>query len=319
MRYEGSGAMSLLADGTILFTYNCEGATDNKLCQIILSSQGQIKEHRQLFIPQTINSGLLKQSIDDTNTITIAGNANSFVNEQTDIKDFLMQFSLNELTNDCMTWENFEGTTANTIKLDLEFAEIIPTEFNMEMVERSSADMDTFLYPLTAFCGASLEPELLSQDTILPCEEDWLVWLPNPNFSWVDGALENPRLIELPGIYKAKNKDCLDPIEIEFKLRKQDCGCPVFLPNAFSPNNDGINDELILYSECTLDAIQISIFNRFGGLVFSSNSTDQFWDGRFQKKDAQAGVYVALIQYRWTDSEGKQRNGQVYQDVALLR
>lgn len=317
---ESSGAMSLLANGILLFTYNCPSGTDNKLCQLILSpDHGQIMAQRQLVISQTINSGLIRQTIDDLNVITIAGNANSFVPERAEIMDFLMQFSLDELTGNCMRWENFQRTTVSTINLDSDTVEIIAEDFDLKMTERIPAAIDTFFYPLTELCGESFEPDLLSRDTFLPCGEDWLVRLPDPGFFWLDGFTDNPRLIEMPGTYKAKNDDCQNPVEIEYKLKKQDCGCPVFLPNAFSPNNDGINDTLVFYSECSLDNIQISVFDRFGGRIFFSETIGQFWDGRYQQQDVQVGVYVVLIQYQWTNLKGDQQRGQLAQDVILLR
>ena len=316
---ESSGAMSLLADGNLLFSYNCPSTTGNKLCQLILTPNGKITEQRQLNLSQTINSGLLKQSITDSNVITIAGNANAFVPEQAEIKDFLMQFSLDVSTDNCMSWESFQATSANTFDLTFDTVQIIAEDFDMIMIERSSATMDTFFYPLTELCGETLEPNLISRDTLLPCREDWLVELPNNTFSWLDGSSENPRLLETTGVYKAKNNDCMDPLEIEFRLEKQDCGCPNYLPNAFSPNNDGINDNLIFYSECSLDHFQMSVFNRFGGRIFYSDTVGQFWDGRYQQKKVEVGIYIVLIQYQWTDYKGVQHHGQIAQDVMLLR
>ncbi|MCB0565908.1 MAG: gliding motility-associated C-terminal domain-containing protein [Phaeodactylibacter sp.] len=63
--------------------------------------------------------------------------------------------------------------------------------------------------------------------------------------------------------------------------------CPIYLPNAFSPNDDGLNDTFYPQSSPGLDA-QISkffIYNRWGGTVFNSENRPfsdlaNVWDGR---------------------------------------
>ena len=56
--------------------------------------------------------------------------------------------------------------------------------------------------------------------------------------------------------------------------------CPNFtLPNAFTPNADGFNDRYIPYPFCFIESIDISIFNRWGQLVFQTRDPNINWDG----------------------------------------
>ena len=316
---ESSGAMSLLANGQVLFTYNCPDATSNQLCQIILSPEGSIVEQRQLQVAKSLNSGVLSQSIFNNQTLTIAGNANLFVTGSAEVKDFLMQFSLEDLNDDCINWENFQDAIPNTLPLELDSARLTARDFDLKMTERTPAAIDTFLYPLTELCDSSAIPVLQTSDKVLPCEEDWEVTLPDNRYSWLDGSMENPRLLELPGVYRAKNDDCLAPIEWVFRLEKEDCGCAVYFPTAFSPNGDGFNEELTFVSDCKLDAIQTQVFNRFGELIFTSTSVDQYWDGRYRQRHVAAGVYAVTVRFQWTDSEGKQQQGLISRAVTLIR
>lgn len=75
--------------------------------------------------------------------------------------------------------------------------------------------------------------------------------------------------------------------------------CPFYsLPNAFTPNGDGNNDEFIPFPYRFIDRIDIQVFNRWGQLVFSTNDPDINWDGRDKQGNNLAdGVYhyVCLV------------------------
>ncbi|MEL6988636.1 MAG: gliding motility-associated C-terminal domain-containing protein, partial [Bacteroidota bacterium] len=70
----------------------------------------------------------------------------------------------------------------------------------------------------------------------------------------------------------------------------------VFIPNAFSPNGDQINDHFIVYAEEENAIIeQLQIFNRWGDLVYNGSNLPvnlTGWDGRFNGKVVNNGVYV---------------------------
>jgi gliding motility-associated-like protein len=73
----------------------------------------------------------------------------------------------------------------------------------------------------------------------------------------------------------------------------------LFIPNMFSPNGDGSNDNLLMYGG-GIDAMLFKIVNRWGELVFSSDSfiemLNQGWDGKFNGVDQPAGVYVWTLE-----------------------
>lgn len=68
----------------------------------------------------------------------------------------------------------------------------------------------------------------------------------------------------------------------------------LYIPNAFSPNDDGFNDLFEVYFNQNFQEVrQIMIFSRWGGLVFESEGTP--WNGNWQGKAAPEGVYVYQI------------------------
>ncbi len=75
------------------------------------------------------------------------------------------------------------------------------------------------------------------------------------------------------------------------------------VPNAFSPNGDGKNDEFGVVANAELDFFEINIFNRWGQLIFSSKNQYDLWDGKINGEDAPVGVYIWKVFYQFR-SEG---------------
>lgn len=65
----------------------------------------------------------------------------------------------------------------------------------------------------------------------------------------------------------------------------------IFIPDAFTPNGDGINDYFCVKGE-GIQNFTLRIFNRWGEEVFESYNPKQQWDGTYQGKPAASGTYV---------------------------
>ncbi len=83
-----------------------------------------------------------------------------------------------------------------------------------------------------------------------------------------------------------------------------DSGCKFSIPNVFSPNSDGINDVLKINNTCQDLSFTVFIYNRWGQLVYSQQSTTSAvsWDGTVNGESATEGTYfvVALHSERQT-------------------
>jgi gliding motility-associated-like protein len=75
-----------------------------------------------------------------------------------------------------------------------------------------------------------------------------------------------------------------------------------FVPNVFTPNGDGINDQARTRFTHLVD-IRFCIFDRWGNKIFISNSPDVYWDGSIQGKPAPEGVYY--FEFKAMDIRGK--------------
>ena len=88
-----------------------------------------------------------------------------------------------------------------------------------------------------------------------------------------------------------------------------------FVPNAFSPNGDGLNDVFRAVPIGVMRTEFFRVFNRFGELVFETNQPRAGWDGTFKGKPQQPGNYVWML-------KGYGGNGQVIEmsgNVMLVR
>lgn len=87
----------------------------------------------------------------------------------------------------------------------------------------------------------------------------------------------------------------------------------VYVPNAFTPEKDGVNEDFKAYSSC-LKEFEMWIYSRWGELVFYTNSLEDGWDGTFMNKECQTGVYTWKIKYH-----GGKANQVQTGSVTLLR
>lgn len=77
------------------------------------------------------------------------------------------------------------------------------------------------------------------------------------------------------------------------------------LPNAFSPNGDGINDTYYPIVQGSGSLLDYSIYNRWGELVYSGTIGDTGWDGKFNGKTSDIGSYVILVNAITSDGISK--------------
>jgi len=72
-------------------------------------------------------------------------------------------------------------------------------------------------------------------------------------------------------------------------------GPELYVPSAFTPNGDGLNDMLRSVPVGMTEIIYFRIFNRYGQLVFSATDPKQGWDGRINGRDQTTSTFVWMI------------------------
>lgn len=146
-------------------------------------------------------------------------------------------------------------------------------------------------------------------------------WVPDHNLSCADclepvhTALEN----EVYSLRIINQFGCRDDIDIAIII---DPGVDVYLPSAFSPNGDEINDYFVVYANDVQveKVLSFRIFDRWGGLMFEEkdfppNESQYGWDGSFRGQQMDAGVYVYFVQLQLSNGNQEILEGS----VALLK
>jgi gliding motility-associated-like protein len=87
-----------------------------------------------------------------------------------------------------------------------------------------------------------------------------------------------------------------------------------FVPNAFTPNGSGLNDEFMVYG-INVDEFELRIYDRWGMLLFTSRDIYDGWDGTFRGSKCQEDVYVWKLTYENNFGEKK----MLYGHVSLIR
>jgi gliding motility-associated-like protein len=118
--------------------------------------------------------------------------------------------------------------------------------------------------------------------------------------------------------FAAFSADCFvqDSISIQVDKTKK-----VYIPNAFSPNDDGFNDRFTIYSDISVRQInKMQVFDRWGEMIFENddffpNSEAEGWNGKFRDEILNPGLYVYVVEIEFIDGEVQTFSG----DVLLLR
>lgn len=76
----------------------------------------------------------------------------------------------------------------------------------------------------------------------------------------------------------------------------------LFLPNVFTPNNDGVNDVWQVFGNLSgIQKLELLIFNRWGEKIIETNLAAPFWDGVYKNEPATPGVYTYVLNVTWRD------------------
>lgn len=139
-------------------------------------------------------------------------------------------------------------------------------------------------------------------------------WEPNVNINTPEGptVLVRPTkdikyIVVGRNEYGCPNTDTAN-ITIDFTSQ-------TFMPNAFSPNGDGLNDIFKIQNVRFERLILFNIYNRFGNLIFSTQDVNKGWDGTIDGKPAPSDVYFYMIQLGFGNSNTQTIKG----DVTLIR
>jgi gliding motility-associated-like protein len=164
------------------------------------------------------------------------------------------------------------------------------------------------------------ELELVVESPVPASELESIVWEPainlscddclNPVFSGYQSALYNVTVVDKNG--------CSAQAEIEIRVILKD----VYIPNAFSPNDDEINDFFTIFGDQNqVETVKwFSIYDRWGNQIFYNedfpiNDPSFGWNGSFNGSKVVPGVYVYAVELQMVNGEVK----SYYGDVSIVK
>lgn len=141
-----------------------------------------------------------------------------------------------------------------------------------------------------------------------------------PNTATKFGIWSSPDVIIIDNMFNPSGLD--GNLELTYSVTNQGCNAyhsglvfvenkrRMFFPNAFTPNNDGLNDT---YSPIgtleELDNYDLVIYDRWGKEVFQTNDPQQKWDGKLSGNMTNTGMYSFIIEYSWDGIEFETKRG----------
>lgn len=135
------------------------------------------------------------------------------------------------------------------------------------------------------------------------CHDEFVV-LEAPIFGdyfWSTGETSQSISVSQSGTYEVEIMNDCGEYSYSTNVESQFCDCKVYIPNAFSPNNDGVNDFFIPYFSCDFDykINQFSVFDRWGNQLYSSKNEKDFlsWNGKAKESPLDNGIYAWFLEY----------------------
>ncbi|MBK8562300.1 MAG: gliding motility-associated C-terminal domain-containing protein [Saprospiraceae bacterium] len=136
--------------------------------------------------------------------------------------------------------------------------------------------------------SVTLAPTLIAEDT------SEVVW------TWPDGSHKPSLEVNEAGVYKVQVDDGCEVLERDIKVEweaiyhEKDL---LYVPNSFSPNGDGINDDFRVFLAPHVDLLsfEFRVFDRWGDEQFATFDPELGWDGIYRETDRQIDVHVWFV------------------------
>jgi gliding motility-associated-like protein len=141
--------------------------------------------------------------------------------------------------------------------------------------------------------------------------------------TWSDDAdAPFPRSIDETGLYTIVVTDSCGSRQFDISVTPKNCGCDIYIPNCFTPDNDGLNDVFYAEINCELTFYDLRIFNTWGQEIFQSSDPTQKWTGGASNPTgyfAQDGVYNYILNVQTATANASEIVQSIAGSVILIR
>lgn len=285
LKAEGTGL-----NGVVIYKWTLPNGT-NLTTQVITASQSGTYTVRYATVPdtcgkqETINLQMTKAPNTTLGADTLLCSGTSitlFPKDITGIAAYLWQ----------------DGSTNTQLKVDK------PGLYWLQATNSCGTFRDSIVVTEKELANVSLGPidELCEYDTLYIKN---LLDEPGYTYAWSDNTTEKFMVVPAPGKYWVDVRNVCgvtsDSIIVNKKING--CDCNLYVPTAFTPNNDGKNDLLKVFPNCLITG-ELSIYNRWGQLMFNTKDIQKGWNGSFNNVLQASGVYVFRVKYSYAFRPG---------------
>jgi len=117
-------------------------------------------------------------------------------------------------------------------------------------------------------------------------------------YRWDNGSILPNRTLNRGGLFEVEVSNVCDTATHVLEVSQYVCGCQVYVPTAFTPNNDGKNDAWFPVLDCDPYAYEVTVWDRWGRPVFQSVDPSEVWYGQVEgtpgSKTRESGRYYAI-------------------------
>jgi gliding motility-associated-like protein len=139
----------------------------------------------------------------------------------------------------------------------------------------------------------------------------------NVSYLWSTSEATSNITITESGIYWLEAEGLCGKDRDSISIAFEDCDSYLYCPNTFTPNTDGLND-IFLPKGIGIENFNMQIFDRWGNLIFTSNSISHGWDGLINGNKAALGIYVYHLSYSLSENDYQKQKNSIGR-VTLLR
>ncbi|MCH1583117.1 MAG: gliding motility-associated C-terminal domain-containing protein [Flavobacteriales bacterium] len=118
------------------------------------------------------------------------------------------------------------------------------------------------------------------------------------SYRWDNGSITPNRIFDRAGVFSVEVTNVCDTATHILQVEQLVCGCQVYVPTAFTPNNDGNNDAWFPVLDCDPFTYEVTVWDRWGRPVFQSQDPTEVWYGQVEgtpgSKTRESGRYYAI-------------------------
>ena len=205
----------------------------------------------------------------------------------------------------------------------LTFDNLIPGDYTVYVQDDNDCQYEESIeIPMTSPMVVETTDETMECGDILDLEPIVVSDLP-VTYQWPDGDTALTYTISGPGSYPVIVTNACESVTEFFNINLIPAGLDgmIYMPNSFSPNDDGINDcyQGYVAPDLDIESFTLKIFDRWGNMMFETTDPNACWNGMHRDKQMQPAVFAWFMELRIFNCDGKMLDVFEEGDIHLIR